>query len=404
MIAFHFPPLRGSSGIQRTLRFVQHLPDFGWRPVVLTVHPRAYESCGDDLVREIPAGVEVIRAPAWDTARHFAIANRYPDFAARPDRWISWLPGAVIYGNSAIRRHRPAAIWSTYPVATAHKVGMRLAAKSRLPWIADFRDPMAQDGYPQDPKTWKQFERIERETVARADVSTFTTPGAAELYRNRYPSQRSRITLIENGYDEESFSGVRPQSRIREGHVTLLHSGVVYPKERDPAALLAALRLLKEAEPSCYARIKVRFRAAAHDELIRRLAEQSGVADAVELLPAVGYRAALEEMMSADGLLVLQSASCNEQIPAKLYEYIRAGRPILALTDARGDTAATLRSAGVDSIAPLDDPRAIAQLLVRFCSAPEALALPSQLAVQRASRRMRAEELAALLGRTVAGR
>jgi glycosyltransferase involved in cell wall biosynthesis len=281
---------------------------------------------------------------------------------------------------------------------------MGLARRSGLPWIADFRDPMAQDGYPQDPKTWKQFERIERETIARADVSTFTTPGAAELYRKRYPARHGRITLIENGYDEESFAGIRPQSRIREGHVTLLHSGVVYPKERDPSALIAALRLLKDAEPSSYARLKVRFRAAAHDELIRRLAEQQGVADAIELLPAIGYRAALEEMMSADGLLVLQSASCNEQIPAKLYEYIRAGRPIVALTDACGDTAATLRSGGVDSIAPLDDPRAIMQLLIRFVRAPDEMPLPSQAAVQRASRRGRAEELATLLGRTVAGR
>ena len=54
MIAYHFPPLAGSSGIQRTLRFVQHLPALGWKPVVLTADPRAYERTSEDLVRDVP--------------------------------------------------------------------------------------------------------------------------------------------------------------------------------------------------------------------------------------------------------------------------------------------------------------------------------------------------------------
>lgn len=73
MIAYHFPPLAGSSGIQRTLRFVQHLPDFGWEPLVLTADPRAYESTSDDLLAEIPQGTLVRRSLALDTARHLSI-------------------------------------------------------------------------------------------------------------------------------------------------------------------------------------------------------------------------------------------------------------------------------------------------------------------------------------------
>ena len=88
MIAFHFPPIQGSSGIQRTLGFARHLPEFGWQPIVLTAHPRAYPSTTDDLVDTLPPDLHVIRAQAWDASRHFAIRGRY-----------SWQEGAQIAFN-----------------------------------------------------------------------------------------------------------------------------------------------------------------------------------------------------------------------------------------------------------------------------------------------------------------
>ena len=114
MVAYHFPPLAGSSGVQRTLRFVQHLPSFGWEPLVLTTHPRAYEQTGDDLLADIPEGTVVSRAFALDASRHLAIGGRYLGFTARPDRWISWKFAAIQQGLRLIRKFRPQAIWSTY--------------------------------------------------------------------------------------------------------------------------------------------------------------------------------------------------------------------------------------------------------------------------------------------------
>jgi hypothetical protein len=188
MVAYHFPPLAGSSGIQRTLRFAQQLPEFGWEPIVLTAHPRAYERTSDDLLDEVPARLTVKRAFALDTARQLAIGGRYLGWLARPDRWMTWRFAAVGAGLSLVREHAPHAIWSTYPIATAHVIGRALARKTQLPWIADFRDPMAQDGYPADPATWKSFKDIEREAIADARLATFTTPGAAREYRRRYPA------------------------------------------------------------------------------------------------------------------------------------------------------------------------------------------------------------------------
>jgi glycosyltransferase involved in cell wall biosynthesis len=397
VVAFHFPPQAGSSGIQRALRLVQDLPGLGWDPVVLTAHPRAYESRTDDLLSDVPADVPVFRAPAWDASRHFALAQRYPDFLARPDRWVSWWPGGVIAGLRAVRRYRPAALWTTYPIATAHLIGGSLAKRTRLPWIADFRDPLYQASYPADPRVRQRNRRIEAATVARARFSTFTTPSALREYQARYPGARDRMVLVANGYDEGSFRDAQPAGALNPGRLTLLHSGVVYASERDPTCLMQALARLRAERPGAYEQMRVRFRGPADGGLVLQLARGYGVEDAVECLPPLGYREALGEMLGADGLLILQAANCNAQIPAKYYEYIRAGRPVLGLTDPAGDTGQALRQAGLDTIAPLDDPDAIAGLLCRFALDAAQLPRPDPAYVAEASRASRARLVANLL-------
>lgn len=404
MIAYHFPPLAGSSGIQRTLRFMRYLPEFGWEPLVLTAHPRAYEHTSSDQLVDIPESLVVARAPAFDAARHLAIAGRYPRFLARPDRWANWRLGAALTGWKLIRKYRPQVLWSTFPIATAHQIGYDLHRLSGLPWIADFRDPMAQDGYPADPKTWRQFQRIEQQAFAGARFSVFTTPGAARLYRERYPRVAAeRAVLIENGYDEDSFAGLDASAAAKgpliPGKLTLLHSGIVYPSERDPTQLFSAISDLLIAGRLRPERFTLRLRAAAHEDWLRRLANERGIAGVVELAPPLPYRDALEEMLRADGLLVLQAANCNEQIPAKLYEYLRVGRPILGLTDPVGDTALTLRHAGCRHLARLDSPEQIAEVLLSFLGDVETGTAPKPTpeTVAAASRRNRARALAELL-------
>jgi glycosyltransferase involved in cell wall biosynthesis len=405
MVAYHFPPLAGSSGIQRTLRFVQQLPEFGWEPLVLTANPRAYAATSEDLLAEIPDRVVLTRAFALDTARHLSVFGRYPGFLTRPDRWMTWKFGAIPAGMRLIRRHQPRAIWSTYPIATAHVVAEELSRRSGLPWIADFRDPMAQPGYPADPQTWESFDRIERRAVDQARFSVFTTPGAAREYKRRYPGAAERIKVIENGFDEESFAELEGVSRqpLHPGGITLLHSGIVYPSERDPTQLFEAIARMVEQGRIRPGELTLRFRAAAHDDHLRSLARRYRIERLLELLPSIPYRAALAEMQAADGLLVLQASNCNDQIPAKLYEYLRAGRPIVALTDPDGDTAGAVRDAGIDMIARLGSVDEIEALLQRFMAAVRAgqAPLPSADHVARSSRRGRTRELAALLERAV---
>lgn len=393
MVAFHFPPLVGGSGIQRTLRFVQHLPALGWQPLVLSAHPLAYAQTGPDLLAEVPDGTVVQRSWALDTARHLSLRGRYLGFMARPDRWASWRWAAVRDGMQMIKRFKPEVIWSTYPIATAHQIGAALQRRSGLPWVADFRDPMAQDGYPSDPAVWQSYAAIEATAFQQAARCVFTTPGAARTYQARYPLAANKVEVVENGYDEESFKGLSGAEPLVPGKVTLLHSGIVYPSERDPTPLFEALACVAPHVSLC-----VRFRAPVHTELLAALSERFGLQDVVEVCPPVPYRDALAEMMRADGLLVMQASNCNEQIPAKLYEYLRAGRPVLGLTDPAGDTAGALRQAGMHAIAPLDSVADMAALLTRFVAelAQGQAALPGSHAVQQASRQARAQRLAAI--------
>lgn len=371
LIAFHFPPIVGSSGVQRTLRFSQHLSGFGWRPIVLSIVPSAYEASGSAAGNEIPADVEVHRAFGMDAARRVSIAGRYPRLLATPDRWATWRYWAVRKALRIIRERSVTALFSTFPIATAHRVGLDVASTTGLPWVAEFRDPMWQGDYPEDQHINAAWRRLEEQVFARANRVVVTTPSAVDTYARRFPGYpRGAIELIENGFDEETFRRAAVSMDIgltkNRGPVTLLHSGIVYRSERDPRHLFEAISRLKRAGRTSAAEFQLLLRASGDTAGFRADIERHAIDDIVRLEPGVDYLAALQEMMSVDGLLLLQASNCNAQVPAKLYEYLRAGRPIVALTDPAGDTARTLEQAGTGILAPLDSPDEIVRALLEF--------------------------------------
>jgi len=402
MIAYHFPPAAGGSGVQRTLRFVQQLPAFGWEPIVLTVDARAYAQTSNDLLAEIPSGITVERALAVDVARLVPGMRMYPRMLARPDRWWTWRFAGVASGMRLIRELRPSVVWSTYPIPTAHVIAGRLCRRTGLPWIADFRDPMAQHDYPVERALWRRFRAIEERAVRAAKRSVFTSPGAVVEYASRYPECRDRIMLIENGYDEAAFAraALRAESARRvDGPLLLLHSGTIYASERDPTALFEALGRLRRSGRLAQGTVELRFRASGNDGLLETLADANGVADILRLAQSVGYEAALGEMASADALLLMQASNCNAQIPAKAYEYLRANRPIFALTDAAGDTAELMKRAGIPDVVSLDAAGAIADALPAFLARVRngSAAQPSKAFVSSCNRTERTLALATLL-------
>lgn len=410
VIAYHFPPCQGSSGLQRPLSLLKYLPQNGWTPVVLSVHPRAYAQLDPRLLEQVSASVPVTRAMAFDTARHLSIQGRYLAWMAYPDRWVSWLLGAIPSGLLLIRRYRPKVIWSTYPIATAHLIGFLLHKLTRLPWVADFRDPMTEgeigsaDQHPTDPVTWKIRRWLERVIVLNCTKLVFVAPGALSMYQKRYPEvPASRWILIPNGYDEESFIAagrLNAEANGKGKRLLLLHSGLLYAEvgDRNPSLLFDALANLRLAGKIDASSLRVVLRASGHDDLYRGLIREKGLDDMVFLEPPISYIDALAEMLHADGLVLVQGSVSNPNIPAKLYEYLRARRPIFALTDEKGDTAGVLRAAKVGTLASLDSVSSIELGLENFLRQLRQKTAPvaSDQEIQSHSRESRVGELAKL--------
>jgi len=406
LVAFHFPPVQVSSGLQRALANSNYLPDSGWQPLVLSAHARAYSVTSDTQMQDIRQGTVVKRGFALDTRRHFSLGGKYPGFLSLPDRWVSWWIGGVISGVILSRKYRPKVIWSTYPIATAHLIGLTLHKLTGLPWVADFRDSMTEDNYPPNPRKRRIYQWLERQTISHCSRAIFTTPGAKRMYQERYPNQHpDKWMIIPNGYNESIFTDVEktlgeqppPKQKVNSKPLILVHSGVIYPQERDPEPFFQAIADLCTSGLIDEDRVKIILRASGHHDRFQPMLQEKGVEHIIQLEPGIPYRDALAEILQADGLLIFQAKNCNHQIPAKVYEYFRARRPILALTDSEGDTAITLKEAGINDIAPLDDVDAIREAILGFISNIEngTASSASENAIHRSSRTYGVESLAA---------
>ena len=411
MIAFHFPPAR-ASGVQRTLSFSQHLPKFGWQPLVLSAHSLAYEHKDWDQMADVPPSLPVTRAIALDAARHLAIAGRYARFTALPDRWSSWWLAAIPLGLAMIRRYRPRVIWSTYPLATALNIGLTLHRLTGIPWVTDFRDPMVLGRHPPDLVVRKQFQQLEKQAVSRCSHVVVTTPGIRGVLSARYPElPPDHWSVVANGYDETLFAEIEkglPSPDPAPDPITLLHSGVLYsgPEERDPTPFLNALAHLKKGGvlgPKTRPGLRVILRATGRNVEISKLIQEKGLAAIVITGEPLPYRQALREMFQVDGLLLFQGADFDHMIPAKLFEYLRTRRPILALTGTHGDSARVMRAAGLSTIVPLRDENAIIQALTTLLQQiqTDQTPCPTSKTILQHSRQARTRELAAVFDRLV---
>lgn len=407
LIAFHYPPFATSSGVQRSLAFSTNLPDFGWEPIVLTVRPQVYARADRKQLEELPPSLRVLRTRALDAARHLSIRGRYWSRLALPDRWASWWWSAVPAGLWMIRRHAIDAIWSTYPIATAHRIGATLSRLSGRPWVADFRDPMVEqlehtgEWFPADPALRRARLSLEARAAQAAARLVFCTEGARQIVLRRYPAlPAERTSVVSNGFEERAFRGLAPAARQAARPFVLLHSGLIYASpDRDPSAVMQAIRLLADRGVVAVGDLELRLRDPSNEAALTAMAAGLGVASFVSIQPQLTYREALREMLGADALLLLQGENSNPAIPAKLYEYLRAGRPIVACVHPRGETARTLSALGIDTQAPLTDPEAIAVLLERCLRNSDALtrSLPTRDQIAGFSREHLSGQLAALL-------
>jgi glycosyltransferase involved in cell wall biosynthesis len=358
LVTYYFPPC-AASGTFRALGFARHLPKFGWQPVVVAPPQMPWEPLDKGLSRQVPPDTPVYPVP-YPQSRLHRLAQRFISSGI-------WWPRALAACARAVREHHPDALLTTGPPHGIHLLGQLLHLRHGLPWVADFRDPWAAANWQARRRGLRGWwdRHCERLVMRTADVVIANAPRACAGLQAAYPQYRHKMVSITNGYDPENFpvTGTRPPG---DGRLTLLHAGELYAG-RDPRPLLDALRELSVVHP-----LRLYLLGRSEDAGFDLGAEirRRGLEGAVEFSGQVSYGRAVAEMAAADVLLLLDTPGRRIGIPAKLYEYLGAGRPVLALAEPDGDTAWALRESGVlHRVAPLTDAARIKQALSELIAA-----------------------------------
>ncbi len=371
VVAFHYPPDNSSTGVLRTLKFTRYLLDHGWRSHVLTVTPEHYRNRDEALLEQVPEAVTVTRVPFHDVRERFSIHGRYPGLIAQPDPFWTWRRPALRAAGEILRRHRVRAVFSTYPVPTAHLIGRALAGRTGLPWVADFRDPWAGGEVGLQGRIDRFFEG---RVVRRASRVLANTETARRDFLARYPDlPEDRFVTLPNGYDEEDFAGLAP-APTEPRRFTIAYVGSVDPYNRDPRPLLRAVgRLVREGRlPRDDLRLLfLGVGRQAREPWLETTLEQEGLGAVTErIAERIPYRNALARLAGSDLLVVLNQPQSGDasfwrlMVPAKVYEYLRLGRPLLALVG-EGAVVETLAELGVDGACDPADTDAIAARVER---------------------------------------
>jgi len=347
MVTSHYPPDGDSSGVLRTLKFSKYLPRYKWIPHVLTFKEWLYKVKDYGLAGDIPPEAKVYRTFALDGARHLAIRGRHLALLTVPDRFVAWLPFGIIRGFCIIRKRGIHALYSTSPIPTTHLIAFVLKAFTGLPWAADFRDPWIEEGIHPRPGTlrYRVEATLERLVIRRADRLIVTTPDLGRDLLNRYPElMPEKIQTIYNGYDEGDFENM---DLIAPGKLfEIIHAGLVTPEFRDPFPLLREIAFLIADGDLSEGDIRVTFLGGGSYVASNKFAaavKQLGLVRVVQVIDRVSHQEALQHLKQAAVLLLLQASDDTRSlIPAKTFEYLRIGRPILALT-LEGATAHLLK-------------------------------------------------------------
>ena len=380
IVSYYFPPIGGIGSI-RMARFAECLPEFGWEPTIIapsdTPHapdphlsfPRekVVRSRSIELARLGGAGRPAASSPPVQSSgdRRLALRSLARSAAHRyvyyPDAQIGWYPGAVRAGLRVLRDTRFDAVFSSSNPITAHLVARTLARKARVPWVAEFRDPWA-DRLPPDHVHHRRAARLQRSLVTAAEAVVVPTPTMATHLSAQWGRD---VALIPNGHDVEQPVSGRP------AQPTLTYVGSFYPGRQDLSGVLAAIRRLEASLPACAPRL--RFVGDMPAEL-RAEVVAAGLEKRVEVTGFLPLEQAMAAMADSSMLLACGFAGTDPLslgvIPAKVFEYLASGLPILYVGNPADDAARLLaeqpgchivRPSDVDAIlvalrAGLEDP------------------------------------------------
>jgi glycosyltransferase involved in cell wall biosynthesis len=300
-------------------------------------------------MEEIPNSVRVFRTRCFDTKKHFSFKGKYLQLLALPDRYISWFPFAFRTGLELLKREKIDVLFSTTPYPTAHLIALALKKMRRIPWVADFRDQLvdfeSNDG---DLSARSYIEnRFEKKVVVCSDKVTLTTDWMKEKYIERFPCiDPNKFKVIYNGFDEEDFRGIEPIQKKNTDKFELIHVGSLDGYHRNPESLLIAMSELFREHSELRDCLVLTFVGGSPyfcSLKFTSLLKDIGVAENVKIIPQVSRKESLRYLFKADVLLLLQQSKVfTTLIPAKAFDYLMVGKPILTIAS-EGATADLIR-------------------------------------------------------------
>lgn len=358
IIAYYWPPA-GGPGVQRWLKFVKYLPDFDMEPIVYVPENATYPIIDQDLVNQINKKVTVLKQPIKEPYKLASIfskkstttissgiikAAKKQSFIEKillyvrgnffiPDARVGWVNPSVDYLSNYIKTNAVDVIITTGPPHSMHLIGLELQKRFAVKWIADFRDPWTSIGYHKElkltDKSAQKHKDLEKEVLTKADTiltTSFTTKQEfAEI-------TQQPIHVITNGYDIETIEKPALSTKF-----TISHIGSLLTK-RNPRILWKALKeILKENK---------QFRNDFQLQLVGKVSSE--IIDTIKefkldmYLNVIGYVShteALKYQRSSQVLLLIEIDSYETIgiIPGKLFEYMAAERPILAIGPVESD-------------------------------------------------------------------
>ena len=326
-----FPPA-GGAGVQRVLKFVKYLPDFGWRSVVITATPESYTVIDGTLAGDIPADTPILRVPSFDPNRlrprfeRLWLGKALSLFNAAlflPDAALTWAFRARPVVQSAIQEYQPAVIFSSALPASAHMLGLWTHRTTGLPWVADFRDPWSESQLLPYLPGYRDINRqMESQVLAATNRITTVSPPLTEMF-GRLAHDGSKVMLIENGYDETDVVSLPPPHTRR---FTITYTGE-FSRIHGPDAFIAAVDKLVAAGQIPLDDLRVTFAGKDTAKFVpdRPPFEQLGYLKHDELNP-------LRRDSDLLLLILADRPQSSGTYSGKIFEYLGCNRPTLAIT------------------------------------------------------------------------
>jgi glycosyltransferase involved in cell wall biosynthesis len=401
MLCYYYPPL-GGIGSQRSQKFARYLPDHGWHPVVVTPECGAYlvdHSLDDGQAN----GVDVIRTRYVDLSSNFkrvmggrgaaagsphgqaasavaaggGVANllrrTVRSWVYIPDGQIGWYPYAVRAGRRAIESQKVEAIYSSSFPVTAHLAACRLKAMTNKPWIADFRDLWTENHYADYSSALRKRldQMIESGLLEKADVLVTVSDTWADTLR-RLTNGKKRVEVIRNGFDASEFAGL---ARQRPNKWTITYVGNFYGAKQDPTLFFEALCRVIASGRVAKADVQLKI-VGEPDAYAQEAVNRLGLTSVTHFTKFVSHSAALAEQVDSSLLLLILHGDRSNagHVPGKLYEYLGARRPILALVPADFEVARIIGEAGAGVAVEATDAAGIERCLLNSYAAYQSYA------------------------------